>query len=315
MQEDPGDEDRFFEEAMNLIIRLQNDPSNPVALTMIRHWRTRSAAHERIWAEALEIHGMSGRVLADQYGLQPTAGLSRRKFVLAGALLLGTAVTSGLLGPRLVARTRADFSTGTAEIRRVSLPDGSVVTLGPDSGIGLSFTERRRDVRLLYGMVFAEVARDADRPFVIGVDNITATALGTAYDVSNDGGFVTIAVDHGLVQVDAPLVDRARLAAGQWLRVDPDGRRFDRGIRDVGQSAAWRNGMIVADNEPIAAVIARITRWQAGEVLIADPNLGLLRISGVFDLNHPLRALEAVVQPYGGKVRQISSWLTIIAKI
>jgi transmembrane sensor len=35
----------------------------------------------------------------------------------------------------------------------------------------------------------------------------------------------------------------------------------------------------------------------------------------VFDLNQPIAALEAVVEPYGGKVRQISPWLTVISSI
>ncbi|MFT4001303.1 MAG: FecR domain-containing protein [Rhizobium sp.] len=315
MQQDTGDDDRLFEEAMNLIIRLQNDRSNPVALNMIRHWRAMSPEHERIWAEVLEIHAMSGKVLTDQYQLESAPGISRRKLMLMGALLLGTAATGGLAGPGLIARASADFATTTAEIKRVALPDGSVLTLGPDSGIKVAFSERRRDIRLLYGMAFAEVAKDADRPFSVGVDEITATALGTAFDVSDDDGFVTISVDHGLVQVDASIVDRAQLSAGQWLRVDTNGKRFDRGARNLGQIAVWRDGMIVADNEPISAVIARITRWQSGKVLVADPGLGSLPISGVFDLNQPLRALEAVVQPYGGRVRQISPWLTVITKI
>ena len=40
------DLDRLLDEAIDLVIRLQNDPDNPVALEMIRAWRARGAVHE-----------------------------------------------------------------------------------------------------------------------------------------------------------------------------------------------------------------------------------------------------------------------------
>lgn len=317
MENDDSEYDRLFEEAMNLVIRLQNDSDNPVALDMIRRWRARSDAHERAWAEVVEIHGMTGKILVDRREADRAERIapSRRNFMIAGMLCLGGAAAGGAFIPGLMVKNRADFATGTAEIRKVPLPDGSVATLGPDTGIRLVFTEARRDVQLLYGMVFVDVAKDADRPFAVVADDVVATALGTAYEVSSDGGFLTVSVDHGIVRVGTPTIADQRLEAGQWLRLDRSSKHVDRGARDAEQIAAWRGGMIVADKEPISAVVTRIERWQRGEVLIADPSLGSLPISGVFDLNQPIRALEAVVQPYGGKVRQISPWLTVISKI
>ncbi len=317
MGNDDSEDDRLFEEAMDLVIRLQNDSDNPVAQDMVRRWRARSNAHERAWAEVVEIHGMTGKILADRQETDRAERIAptRRNFMIVGMLCLGAAAAGGAVIPGMLARNRADFTTGTAEIKRISLPDGSVATLGPDTGIKLAFTEARRDVQLLYGMVFVDVAKDADRPFAVAAEDVVATALGTAYEVSNDSGFLTVSVDHGVVKVGTPAIEDQRLEAGQWLRFDRNSKRVDRGVHEVEQIAAWRGGMIVADKEPISAVVARIERWQKGEVLIADPSLGSLPISGVFDLKHPIRALEAVVQPYGGKVRQISPWLTVISKI
>jgi transmembrane sensor len=62
-------------------------------------------------------------------------------------------------------------------------------------------------------------------------------------------------------------------------------------------------------------VVAQIARWHRGRVLIADPGLAAAPVSGLFDLNDPDAALEAVVKPYGGKVRHISPWLTVLSGI
>jgi transmembrane sensor len=175
-----------------------------------------------------------------------------------------------------------------------------------------------RRVELLAGMAFFEVAKEVGRPFRSEVDDLTATALGTAFDLSRDAQVVSVAIDHGLVEVSlagGAGMPAERLAEGDWLTLDERTRAIGRGRRASDQIAAWRDGMIVADRETVAAVVARIARWQPGRIVIADPRFGALRISGVFDAHVPTMALEAVVQPHGGKVWRISPWLTVISPV
>jgi transmembrane sensor len=54
------DQNRLTDEAIDLVIRLQNDPGNPVAIEMVRAWRARSPEHERIWARVTKVHGAAG---------------------------------------------------------------------------------------------------------------------------------------------------------------------------------------------------------------------------------------------------------------
>ncbi|MEP9380648.1 FecR domain-containing protein [Aquabacter sp. CN5-332] len=316
MNEAAPEEDRLFEEALDLVIRLQNDPSNPVSHEMIRRWRARGPDHEVAWAEVAEIHGMAGKVVAE--GRRPPAGMTRRNLVIAG-LAGGVAAAVGYATvPGLLIDARADYATGTAEIRRIPLSDGSTVTLGPDSAIALRFGKRLRLVELLVGMAFFDVAKDEARPFQVTTSDLAATALGTAFDISNDAGFLSVSVDHGAVDVrvrGSDMAEGGKLDSGQWVTFDERSRSIQRGRRDVSQIAAWRDGQIFAENEPIGSVVAKIARWQPGRVIVADPWFGTSRISGVFDLNDPLRALEAVVHPFGGRVRRVGSYLTVISPV
>lgn len=213
---------------------------------------------------------------------------------------------------------RADYLTSTAELKRIQLPDGSMVTLGPDSAIAIDFGDDRRNIDLLAGMAYFEVMEDPARPFVVGSGGLSATALGTAFDVSNDAGVVSVSVDHGLVEARAPSLSFSgaeRLGAGEWLTFDLSSHSLNRGDREAFQIAAWRTGMIVAEKETVSALVARISRWQEGQVVIADPFLGSRIVSGVFDLGDPLRALEAVVRPFGAKVRKITPFMTVISPV
>ncbi|MDF2621231.1 MAG: FecR protein [Xanthobacteraceae bacterium] len=316
MTDETSHDDKLFEEALDLIIRVQGDPSNPVARELVQRWRARSAEHEAAWAEVAEIHGMAGQVLEDRRKAGGTA--TRRNVILGGVAGAGILGAGALFVPDLLTRARADHATSTGEVRQVTLADGTLVTLGPDSAIRTEFTPAVRQVELLAGMAFFEVAKGAGRPFLSRVDDLTATALGTAFDLSRDAQVVSVAVDHGLVEValaGGARLPAERLAPGDWLTLDERTRAIGRGRRAPDQIAAWRDGMIVAERETVASVVARIARWQPGRVVIADPRFGALRISGVFDASVPAMALEAVVQPHGGRVWQISPWLTVISPV
>lgn len=316
---DDADKDRLFEEATDLIIRLQSDQANPVARDLVALWRARGPDHEAAWTEAAEIHGMAGKILEDrQRAGQSKAGLSRRDVILTGLAGFAALGAGTAFGPTLLMRARADHVTTTAELSRIDLPDGSIVTLGPNSAMRSEFTLERRRVELLAGMAFFEVAKDTTRPFQAVADDLTCSALGTAFDLSIDAGLLTVSVEHGLVDVSAPgasLTQGERLAQGDWLTLDGSTWSVERGRRDADQVAAWRQGMIVADRETMASVVARIARWQPGRVVIANPSYGARRVSGVFDLHDPVAALDAVVHPHGGKVRQLSPWLTVVSSL
>lgn len=320
MTEQLPEQDRLWEEALDLAIRLQSDPGNSVALELVRSWRTRSPAHELAWQEVAEIHGMAGQVLLDQRRQveKQERRLTRRTLLVAGGVGLGGAVLGAALGPRLLLEAQADFFTAKAEIRQVTLADGSLATLGPESAIKLDFGTAARRVALLSGMAYFEVARDSTRPFSVISGQVTATALGTAFDVAADADRVSVSVQHGLVAVEAPDVPGGtgqRLAAGEWLSVDRLVQTLDRGVRDGVQIGAWRDNLLIVERERIASVVARIGRWLPGAIVMTDAGLASRQISGVFDLDQPESALQAVVHPYGGKVRRLTPWVTVISQI
>lgn len=314
------DQDRLLDEAIDLLIRYQNDPENPVANEMIRAWRARGAQHEQVWARVSKVHGASGRILTEERRRErrQSLGLTRRNLMIGGFTAVGAGLAAYVVGPQIVLQARADYRTAKGEKRNIALPDGSVAVLGPESAIALDYRDDSRTIDLLTGMSFFEVASDARRPFRVLSGSLSATALGTAFDVSNDDSILTVSVDHGLVDVrlnNSALAGGEKLGEGQWITFDPSSGGIDRGKRESGQIASWRDNLIIAEREAVSALVARIGRWMPGRVVMADPYIGRQRVSGVFDLNDPLRALQAVVHPAGGRVRQLSSLVTVISPL
>ena len=107
------------------------------------------------------------------------------------------------------------ISTGLREKRRVTLLDGSVLSINEQSRVTI-IGERR--VKLLAGEVFVEVTptKSSER-FVVETPHRTVTALGTKFDVKAQDEATTVVVTQGKVQVSG--VDEV-LPAGQELIAD-----------------------------------------------------------------------------------------------
>lgn len=308
----PADSEDLWNEAMALLIAWQARPEDEAARDAVRRFCGQSPDHRAAWAEAKQVYRLAeSGMKADRARRRPR--LSRRQ-TLAGLGALGLIGAGALAAPRLGRRWRADYTTEVAEIRRVPLPDGSWLTLGPESAVDVAFGEGLRRVEVLDGMVLCEVAPGAV-PFEGEAGELRAVALGTRFELRRNDGRCSVGVEEGSVEAFAGARPPALLHAGDWLTLAADGASVEQGHRDAGQTAAWRQKLLVAEGDPVGAVVAEIARWRPGSVFIADPALSGMPVSGLYDLRDPDAALAAVVAPYGGRVRHVSSWVTVLSRL
>ncbi|MGQ4274035.1 FecR family protein [Terrihabitans sp. B22-R8] len=320
MREGGSEADRLLDEAIDLAIRLQIDPDNRVSSELVRTWRARSPIHEKIWARVADAHGLAGKILTDRRKAERRRkqGLTRRNLVIGGGIGLGAVATGAFVIPGAMLDARADHFTSKGELRRVALDDGSVVTLGPDSAIALAYTPEARRVDLLKGMSFFEAVPEAGRPFIVWSGSFSASASAAAFDVSESAGTVRASVLDGSIDVRAPDLFAGagrNLQAGDWISFDPNARSSRQGRREQAQIAAWRDKFLLADDETVSSLVAQVGSWLPGRIWVADPFIGGQRVSGLFDLSDPRRALEAIVHPVGGHVRSASNFLTVVSPI
>jgi transmembrane sensor len=209
-------------------------------------------------------------------------------------------------------RWSADAVTATAELRTITLPDGSTVVLAPESAIDIAFDDRRRLVRLLAGRAFFEVAHDADHPFVVAASNVETTVTGTAFDVRLADAEVEVSVQRGQVRVEdastTPPVHET-LGAGDWLKIDATGA-----VHRLQQpTPLWQRGQLVAIDRPVGDVVDELKAYFPGRILVTDDALAGKRVTGVYDLHDPAAALRALATAHGAKVHAISDWILILS--
>lgn len=315
--------ERARREASEWHVLLHDAPEDSELRARFAHWHDADAVHAAAWRSvnrsfrAIDAAGAACDVAAFEAGAGRERAGSRawRRRSVAGLLVACVALFVVLLIPDLRIRMTSDYATGAAETETVSLADGSTVLLAPESAIAVTYADGRRAVRLLAGTGHFQVAPDPDRPFAVVANGVTATVLGTAFDVALRDGGTLVGVRSGQVRVadtEKPMGKAAYLRAGDWLRVDAD-RRVARGRTSPDFVGGWRSGTLTVRGEPIAAVVARIRPWFVGKIVLLDDALGARRVTGVYDLRNPRTALEALVSPYGGAVTQVTPWGLLIS--
>jgi transmembrane sensor len=90
----------------------------------------------------------------------------------------------------------------TDNTRVDTLPDGSVITLNKNTRLDYpaAFTGHTRNVQL-NGEAFFNVKHDPDKPFVIKVNDVSITVLGTSFNVNSRDGKTEVIVETGMVSV------------------------------------------------------------------------------------------------------------------
>lgn len=330
-------EDPVLEAAFDWLLRLQDTPEDPAVRAGWQAWRRSDPAHEAAWARVcgtwrdlgeagpLRVTPMQADTLppvCDTRPQPPRRPMQRRPMqrqaMRRGAMMAAAAAVVAMLAvasvrPGGFAGLGADAATGVAETRRVVLADGSRVELDGRTAIRSRFDDGRREVTLIDGGAFFDVMPDPARPFIVRAGDVAVTVTGTAFDVAADGGRVVVEVASGTVRV-APARGRRveQLAAGDRLAVDAASGAVTRGRLAPEDVGAWRDGRLFVSDATVAEVVAELRRHQPGWILITDAALGARRVTGLYDLRDPQRALKAMMRPVGGEVRAFGPLLTLV---
>ncbi len=160
---------------------------------------------------------------------------------------------------------------------RVLLCDGSAVTLNACSELHYpaAFARRRREVRLVRGEAFFEVAHDASAPFTVETDDVSVEVLGTKFNINAyDEGVTTVYLKEGRVRLTERVTGQQKrylMTPDQLLAVDRNARECY-AVRPAGKSApeAWLHNNYAFTNAPLEEVVEFLERHYAVEIEVAD---------------------------------------------
>lgn len=271
--------------------RLERGPLSAVDQTSLDAWLAgdprRLGAFAR--ARAVALHSLRASALATsrpEEGLAvPDADFSRRRLLAASAAVIVVGA-SGLAAARW--RRSQAFETGRGEVRAVTLSDGSIMTLSALSRTSVRYGREFREVVLTTGEALFSVAA-SDRPFLV-------TAGGTRI-LAESGRFLVRRMDLTPVHVmaleasvrirrdDGPSLSitpyRAAALSGDVVESKPVGEI------EAARALAWREGRLSFQDALLTEAAAEFARFSDRLIVITDPTVRDMRITGLFPANDP----------------------------
>ena len=202
------------------------------------------------------------------------------------------------------------YTTAVGAQKKFTMADGSVVTLNTNSRIDVELRGDRRDVHLVRGEAYFEVVHDKTRPFTVYASQYVVRDIGTAFAVHLlDKGLVNVRVTKGSVEIAAPKPHGKGADDVKSLGVVIAGRDVVFGQKveraevvsdvELGRKLAWRQGQLIYSGQPLAEVLADVSRYSDIEIEIADPALRDLPVGGSFSANQTDAILAALENNFG----------------
>jgi transmembrane sensor len=189
------------------------------------------------------------------------------------------------------------ISTTSGEVKHIVLRDGSRVTLGAKTELSVNYGRCQRTIPLNSGEALFTVAHDPRCPFIVIAGGGAITALGTEFSVRRTLDRVTVQVAEGIVNVqprdtlvsvpwprdpDIPHVawSDAKLTQGQEVTYAGSQKRSAVASEDPNVATAWLDGRRVYRHEPLAYLVADISRY-FDEPIEVDHDVGELQFTGL----------------------------------
>ncbi|PWK34175.1 FecR family protein [Cupriavidus plantarum] len=201
----------------------------------------------------------------------------RRQYTAATMALFLAAVATWVADP--VYRTE-QFAAGSAS-QTVPLADGSIATLDKDTQLTVHWALRSRTLSLDRGEAVFTVAHGL-RSFVVTAGDTRVRDIGTVFDVQRLPRRTRVTVLEGAVEVEAGGHTRT-LRASQRVDVEADGRPGNTVSVNPERALAWQRDKFSFDGATLADAIAEMQPHAPSPIVIDDPRVAQLRLSGEFD--------------------------------
>jgi transmembrane sensor len=285
--------------------RPENSPGAPVPPRSALAWADHAGRAERLVAE-----------------LRHRQRRRRLRRVSAAAVAALALVAAGLWWPRPHDLPALASPPVVLRPERQILPDGTHVDLRPGARLAVEFSPAVRRVALLAGEAHFSVTSDPARPFVVQAAGIEVRAVGTAFAVQLVADGVSVLVTEGRVALDAPAAATPRtlatLDAGKQARIPaaalpaPIAEVSHLAAADLAAQLAWRAPRLEFSATPLVDAIALFNRYSATRLVLGEPRLGSLQISGIVRADHPDTLVQLLEANYSVRAQPAGDTLILV---
>ncbi len=191
------------------------------------------------------------------------------------------------------------YATEIGETRSLTLDDGSTAKLNTNTMLIVAYNSRKRKVILNKGEAIFVVARNTAKPFIVELPTAKIMVTGTSFNVQMSKKGTEICVVSGTVRIKPTSGRLVILQKGDSIHID---NRGDTGIIapfDPIDVLAWRYGKLRFAEIPLQDVVDELNRYFRKKIILRDPTLYLLPVTGEFDATNQAAAIDKITVALG----------------
>lgn len=248
-----------------------------------------------------------------------TGGVLAIGFLLAGSTYLYFSVYS-------IGYMMADVKNPNGQWKTQVLPDGSKIILRGATALNLDFSSQQRNIRLLQGEIYVDVAKDKNRPFVVHTPQGSIQALGTVFTVEQaNSQYTTLKMLHSSVNVKTAQFGISQNTTTNYSRqmIVQQGQRVDfysdkiiplAPINIEQERYKWQKHEIVFENSPLDQVLQQLNKNYHGKIFYSH-DMKDIYVNAVLPLDKTEEALKLLLTALPDiKVVQITPYIVYVSK-
>lgn len=161
------------------------------------------------------------------------------------------------------------------------LSDGSKVHLNSDSRIKFPIHfdgQALREIFLEKGEAFFEVATNKDHPFVVNVQGLNVTVLGTSFNINSYSNTIATTLVEGKLRVSSKK-NSVIIHPNQQAISNTSNDLLQVNEVDVSSYIGWHNNQWVFDGDSLDDIMTSLTNWYDYEVIFVDKTIGNLQFA------------------------------------
>jgi transmembrane sensor len=213
--------------------------------------------------------------------------VTRRLWVGGAASAIAACLALFVVWPQINPQAPFDvYETAKGQNRAITLADGTDLTLNTDTRVSVQMTPKGRRLVLDHGEIGLKVVHDASRPFTVEAGEVTATDIGTQFNVRRTDAQVRVSVTEGEVEL------AARTQAIKPVRL----RRGDVGMHAEGAMVlsqtrvnpddvfAWTHQHAIYRDETLGEVVKDLNRYFDKPISV-DARTANIRLTAIMTLD------------------------------
>ncbi|BDD08497.1 hypothetical protein FUAX_09290 [Fulvitalea axinellae] len=174
----------------------------------------------------------------------------------------------------------------------ITLSDGTIVTLNSETELRypVVFKGMERNIELLSGEIYCDVAKNKDKPFYVNSDRLRLRVLGTSFNFSaykNENRNRTVLVEGRVAIMPRSkffdLKKAVALEPGQSMVYDKTTKKVVMETVDVGVYTSWKDGKLIFQDVPLVEILPRLSRWYGRPIEDRTGRISSQGYSGILD--------------------------------